>query len=174
MIIAKLRTCLQLALSGTCAAVLNACAAPLPIPFNAGSASYILQRGDNAVAGRAYVVSRRGYVRSCMDGDVRLIPVTPYSKALMSRAFQNFNDGYASRAAVEALPQNEDFNKFQLRVDCDRSGHFQFEHVADGEYYVLATIYWLTRWQRNGGALLEEIAVSHGARETIALSASSN
>lgn len=154
--------------------LLCACAATLDIPFDAGSASYVLERGNNFVTGRAYLTSPSGNVRTCVHRNVKLIPVTAYSTAWMSRAFQNVDAGYADRIIIEGMPDDESFNKFQRKATCDQSGAYTFENVPDGKYYVFAGIYWAWRQQTYGGALMKEVEVRNGQHAEIVLTSTVN
>jgi hypothetical protein len=51
-------------------------------------------------------------------------------------------------------------------TDCDGNGQFRFDHVADGKYYLFSIVFWLLRWQQNGGGFLQEVEV-HGGRKAV-------
>lgn len=142
--------------------LLCACAAPLAIPFDTAAASYVFSQGGNSISGRAYLASRSGYVRTCANRRIELIPITNYSTAWMSRVFQGANEGYAARAVIDSMPNDDNFVKFQRQATCDQSGSFIFNNVADGKYYIFVSIYWSFRWQRNGGGLMKEVEVRNG------------
>jgi hypothetical protein len=148
---------------------LCACAAPLEVPFDSSAASYVFNQGNNSITGRAYLVSRSGYVRTCIYRRVELIPVTTYSTAWMSHVFQGVDAGYASRTIIDGMPNDDDFAKFRRQATCDQSGSFTFKDVADGKYYVFAGIYWALRWQRNGGGLMKEVDVTNGKQVDVVL-----
>jgi hypothetical protein len=146
---------------------LASCAAPLPIAFDADSASNIVKPGNNTIEGTAFTASPSGYVRNCSRGDVFLVPKTRYAQMWFAQAFQGRS--YAYRIAVDQMPANEGFEKYRREGECDKEGRFRFEQVADGDYYVFVRIFWLLRWQRNGYALMAPVAVSHGMTTNMAL-----
>jgi len=150
----------QTALLGLLTTATSGCAEEISVPFDARQAQYILREGANTIMGRASLVSHSGHERSCSDSNVYLIPVTSYSHEWVARIFGSPPSEYGSRIVEEHLAADAQFEKFQRRATCDDAGNFRFDHVPDGQYYVFSTIYWLTRWQRNGGALLGQVTVS--------------
>lgn len=154
---------------GVATLLLFFCSAPLSMAFDDSSASYVLQPGDNSISGRAYLTSRSGYVRNCGYDSVHLIPVTPYSTQWMSQLFPGPAQEYAPDAEVGKMPRDEAFMRYQRIAACDGFGNFRFDHVADGKYFVFATVSWLSRWQRNGGGLMAQVEVMHASQQNVVL-----
>jgi hypothetical protein len=69
----------------------------------------------------------------------------------------------------ERLSVDEEFEKYARHTGCDASGHFAFEHVANGKYFVVTKIFYLLRWSRGGGALMESVEVRDGEEKKIVL-----
>jgi hypothetical protein len=117
-----------------------------------------LPDGQNTISGRASLVSRSGYVRTCEGNAVYLIPVTPASTALMVRLFGQASGGYASRFEFQQQP--ESLLKSGRQVDCRQD--FTFERVPDGSYYAITDVTWLLRLVQEGAALGTLVQVDGG------------
>lgn len=144
-----------------CGSLACAChSIPISERFDAGAAHYVLQNGSNVISGQAYViVPPFDHRLSCVYNGMQLIPVTPYSTERMIKAFGNASAGYARRGILEMLPEDEAFGANTRHANCDDGGYFRFEHVADGNYYLLTKIYWQVRFSRAGGELMKVVNV---------------
>ena len=151
------------------AVVAQGCAAALPVAFDYNSARYVLDKGTNEIAGRAAIISKGGYERTCENDGVSLLPETRYWNAWRDRIVSEYDGKYAPRVSIQAVSVDEAAKGVTRHVDCDGSGRFRFERVADGKYYVFSTIFWLLRWQQNGGGLIQEVEVHKGKKATVSL-----
>ena len=88
------------------------------------------------ISGRGAIISGQGYMHTCQDKGVFLVPATGPSPT----------DAQALKTARHA--------------DCDSEGHFRFSDVANGKYHVVASIHWLVRWQHNGHDLRQVVDVT--------------
>ena len=120
--------------------------------------------GPNAISGEAHLV-RGDTARPCTG--VELIADTDATTAWVRGAFHD--DGSAPRRVLDAMPQGGDFQKNRQHAACDARGYFRFAHVPDGQYYVLASVRWAVRWQRNGGGLVKQVSVAGGQQESVSL-----
>jgi len=149
--------------------LLQGCAAGLPVTFDPVPAQYVLETGPNEISGRVATVSEGGYTRTCEDSGVSLLPVTPYWTAWAIATFGSDGQRYAPRIAIQSVAIDETAREISRHTDCDSSGRFLFEGVADGKYYVFSTIFWLLRWQQNGGGFLQEVEVRGGQNLTLSM-----
>lgn len=145
------------------------CTAPLSAAFEPFPARYVLDKGANEISGRVAVISSSGYARTCEDNGVFLFPVTPYWMAWAHRTFGNSGQIYAPRAAIQNVSIDRNARKFSRHSDCDGDGRFRFEEVADGQYYVFSTVFWLMRWQQNGYGFMREVDVHQGRKVSVPL-----
>lgn len=121
------------------------------------------------VTGRAYLITQSGKVVNCHGDDVLLIALTPNTRERMSGAFKGAETGYASRIVVEGALDDKRLDSLERRASCDAGGNFRFEHVASGQYFILAKVYWSVRWGRYGGGVLQSITVDKAEQNRLVL-----
>jgi hypothetical protein len=121
------------------------------------------------ISGRGAIISGPGYIHSCQDGGVFLIPATSDWESWAKQAIGKSRPASVSLVGMRQLPVDGRAWSAARHADCDNSGRFKFSDVADGKYYVLANVSWLLRWQHNGGALIQAIDVTDHAGHTVEL-----
>jgi hypothetical protein len=137
--------------------------------FDPTTSRYVFDKGENTIVGEAVVVTSFGVKRTCAHSGVSLVPVTSYSTAWMERTFGEAMSGYTPISDLDVFPHDEEFFDYSRRADCDESGNFRLEHVADGKYYVLSQVVWTARWGRNGGDLMEPVEVGNGDSKVVSM-----
>ena len=130
---------------------------------------YVLESGSNSIDGRAFLVSRTGDEHTCERDGVSLMPVTPHSSQFANLLFSGRSNGYAEEQAYISLQPADDFWSNSRHKACDESGHFLFERVADGKYFVFSNITWSVRFSRAGGVLMKTVEVDGAAHPTVVL-----
>lgn len=55
------------------------------------------------------------------------------------------------------------------RETCDAQGYFEFRKVADGDFFVDTSIFWLVGSDNRGGNLMRRLRLSGGATERVVL-----
>lgn len=125
-----------------------------------GAAVQLSGPGHNTILGRASLISRSGYVRTCDGNTAYLLPVTPASTELMIRLFGQPNGGVVSRFQFEHQP--DEVLRSGRQTECRADGTFTFEHVADGDYYAITDVTWLLRLVREGAALGTSVRAEEG------------
>jgi hypothetical protein len=155
------------AMLGICAA----CAQPpaLATSVDPQEARFALQDGSNLIEGNASLALRSGYLHTCKSDGVSLVPATPYAIELMNSLFGNSTAGYTKEQAYGGLPASDDLRLYARHVECDETGHFRFQHVASGRYFVVSNIIWSERWAHDGGALMRAVEVNGNEHRTVTL-----
>lgn len=125
----------------------------LPVRFDAQEAKQLLAPGNNQVSGKIKFEPDRGHVLaypdtvvSCEEMEVKLIPYTDYARewALKYYGKPVVDVAYklSKRARGMKFENYEAFMAATRKSFCDASGVFGFDHVADGEFFVVADVKW--------------------------------
>lgn len=85
--------------------------------------------GNSSIEGQAFVRTRRGAVVTAAGLQVALIPATPYTKEIFDQQFM--------RPDVDPR-----LNEYRRVTTADASGHFTFDQIPAGQYYLSCTVYW--------------------------------
>jgi hypothetical protein len=174
------------ALRYACAAfvvvLMAGCAAPAPpvppaqmtSPFNASDVAWSRAPGTATVEGRAAIPAGGDASHTCAGGEVQLLPAGTYAAEMMRTVFGSDARGYAPRASPPRYPTNiaADFQSTVRRVGCDAEGRFRFDGVPAGRWYVFSNVIWRTAGGEaapQGGALMQRIDVTEGARANVLL-----
>ena len=101
-----------------------------------------------------------------------MILETSYTRDYMTSMFGNSD--FASSTIVEHSHDSGSLAKYSRHENCDLAGNFNFDRVADGQYYLQSNILWVFRGSRGGqiergGALLAKIHLSGGEHENVVL-----
>jgi hypothetical protein len=122
--------------------------------------------GADRIAGRAYLVvlpSKRE--KNCED--ILLVPHKyDYDRAIVS-AFGESKTGLARDGEFADTYADLGNQKDVKSADCDDKGQFEFSHLAEGDYYLIARSTWLLRLAHRGGYFLKEITVSGDEDEVL-------
>lgn len=117
-----------------CAGIANPVA--ITTTFDAERAALIDKAGSATIKGQAFV-RVDGKVSRSVGGDVYLVPRTAYADDYFAQVF-------GARKARFGLPKvnnsDPDFKAFTRSAIADSGGHFVFDSVWKGDYYVLAEI----------------------------------
>ena len=169
---AKIATTLVLA------ALLSSCAVPRSAPqqyyitpvFDVTTARAMLQPGTNQIKGSALMRQQGGGVVTCAGRPVYLIPATEYAKDRLRLLYQSGDDRRFTRArSVEFFPNPPEYLETTRQALCDAQGYFNFDKVADGEFFVNSSISWTVAHIEQGGYLLYRVKVGGGEVLSIVL-----
>jgi hypothetical protein len=135
-------------------AVLSACAeengppppeAPRPPPpvghappFRPADFAWSAERGSAVIRGEVDY-GRGGY--SCAGQPVVLVPDAPYSRWRISQFYGSDERAALSVAEVRSRQANrpsDDYSAFSKHTSCDGQGHFLFQGLPTGSWYVIA------------------------------------
>ena len=142
--------------------------------FDPAASAYINEKGENAIRGAAFLRTRSGGVITCAGQEVRLFPRTAYVEerfmnlygAVDQPAQLLFQEGRFPDSLDSPDPRAAQFDR---RTVCDTQGQLEFTDVADGDYFVLARVWWTIGGIREGGTLLAPISVNGGETLDIVL-----
>ena len=80
----------------------------------------------------------------------------------------------ASKDKVVFVPDDLRFHQLSRKNVCDVDGKFEFDNVAEGDYFVVTKIIWGNpeepEMQTEGGNLMQKISVKGGKKFKIVLS----
>jgi hypothetical protein len=128
--------------------------------FDPKTAAFIHKEGKAKIEGHAFIRRPDNAVENAVGQTVRLIPVTPYSEA----RFAQFYGGKRFLPAwqVPKIEADPEYASYTRTTTSESNGHFTFESVAPGKYYVATQIMWRPKGSlfQEGGALWDMITVT--------------
>jgi len=129
--------------------------------FDVAQTKKIFDEGNNIIKGVAYVKKTDGIVVTASKSEILLFPATGYSAERIKYTYGNINKGYfgirdnqrykrgdnlkGNKYEVRSLEFDPDYEMFYTcvrKVKADYLGHFQFEKIPDGDYYLIAPVIW--------------------------------
>lgn len=133
---------------------------PLTQEFDATQAKRQILDGSNAIKGNAFMRQRGGGVVTCAGATVSLVPATAYAKERIDRIY----GGKASARPIDAVfePDPAEYKKLIRTTRCDAQGNFQFDRVADGEFFLTTAVIWNVSSQLQGGTVVQMITLANG------------
>ena len=150
-----------------CALLLSSCAlvaeqrVPRRVPFNEADFAAYRGAGSSTVAGQVIVKSPDGETHIGAGTEISLLPVTAYTTEMVEREIGN---------GEYLTPSDARFQPYARLQKTDDKGHFVFDHVRAGEYYVAAQAEWYFADDTSYQWACERIAV--GAGQTVRINVS--
>lgn len=143
----------------------------LKAPYDPASVRWAESKGDNSIQGTAMLRTRGGEVRTCAALDVHLIPVSVYAKERAIHLYGNVRGGFRPIYLPIAFePESREYAESVRATKCDPTGQFEFEGLADGDWYVSSVVFWeVPGAGYQGGSLLQRVRVSGGQTAKIVL-----
>ncbi|MBZ9649997.1 hypothetical protein K9B33_20900 [Sphingobium sp. 3R8] len=146
------------------------------VAFDPAEASWASIPGANKIAGNALLRTVGGDVRTCAGFTANLIPVTRYGADRVRIIYGTELGGFhPSRTDRSVAPARPEYSAIAKSVTCDAQGDFEFNDLADGEYYVQSQVTWgvPTRYftRVEGGLLIQRVRVEGGETKRIVLTA---
>jgi hypothetical protein len=135
-------------------------------------AARMLAPGPNKIRGSALLRQRGGGVVTCAGTTVLLIPATAYARERLGYFYGSGETGYIVRNDfVIDSPQVDPgaWNRLQRETLCDAQGYFTFDRLADGEFFVLASVDWVVAGEQQGDAMMRRVAVNGGETKEIVI-----
>ncbi len=162
------------------------------VPFDPVQARKRLEPGTTQIAGSALLWLSTGGVISCAGETATLYPATAYAREWARLTYDTVEPGKATPQGFAYRPKDEDaanggvvvdpsFLEIGHTVPCDGDGHFHFERVGDGEFYLVARIVWQphiwdehhffygNRYHSREGTVMKKIRVHGGEKVTASL-----
>jgi hypothetical protein len=126
-------------------------AAPAPAPppaaggnmaFSTADFAWSTKPGKGSIQGQVgYKISGKTFV--CSENGVILSPETPWVRRRMEILYQSGDHATQPAADVRARTppeRNTEYEKMVKRAQCDATGHFMFDNLPDGAWYVISVI----------------------------------
>ena len=130
---------------------------PIKATFNPAEAAFIHKQGQGKIIGQAFLRRNDGVVVYAAVSEVNLVPKTTYSAERMHALFGDGKFNYFNNAGK--MPDG--YEDMMRKTKADGEGRFEFDGVADGDYYITTLVVWFAG-SRQGGGLMEPITVSGG------------
>lgn len=142
------------------------------VPFDRSAAAYINKKGTAKISGQAFLRRRGGGVVTCAGQNVYLFPATDYANERMMGIYGTTGKGYRSaKSAGYNEAESEDYYSYNRQTTCDAEGDFEFSGVADGDYYVTASVLWqVNDYYYEGGNLMESVSIRNGKSAKVLMS----
>lgn len=155
--------------------VLTACSVPRQVTpiiqiqnaFDEAQAQALVKDGTNKISGNAFLRQAGGGVVTCAGNTVSLIPATEYAKERMIAIYGGQEGVLTSRTAPRFNPDVPAYRKYIKTTPCDSRGDFEFDKVADGEFFLTTTVSWLVGGYTQGSALMQKVTLSGGKTEKV-------
>ena len=127
--------------------------------FDAQAAAFINASGRAKVSGQAFVRRNDGKLLRAVGTDVFLIPRTAYAD---ERVAAIYGDGKQPRMGGQLPDADPLYEQYMRKTVASSGGSFSFDHVADGDYYVIAMIHLPSDYGFYQAAILERVSVQGG------------
>jgi hypothetical protein len=110
----------------------------LTTSFDAQAAAFIYTSGRAKVSGQAFVRPNSGKLLRAVGTDVFLIPRTAYAD---ERIAAIYGDGKRPAGGTSVPDADPLYEQYMRKTIASSGGSFSFDHVADGDYFVVAMIH---------------------------------
>lgn len=110
----------------------------LKASFDPQSAAFINHSGRAKVSGQAFFRLNSGKLFRATGTDVFLIPRTTYAD---ERIAALYGGGKSLRSSVRVPDADPRYKQYMRTTVATSGGSFSFDHVADGEYYIVAMLH---------------------------------
>ena len=134
-------------------------ALPPAAAFDQKAAAYIHAKGEGQIDGQAFLVLPNGQTRLAAGEMIRLVPATAYARERFAALYKGRK--YLPASDIPTLPVDPSYASFSRTTTATSAGHFRFEDVAPGDYFITAQKIYRTpgRWLPEGGAMYEAVSV---------------
>ena len=145
-----------------------------PVAFNPAEAAFIKKTGATKISGHAFWRDGKGGVVNAAGEMVRLVPVTTYARERFATLYRGGRSVPVNM--VTQVASDPAYAEYTRTTRAESSGHFEFDNVAAGTYYVATQIAWkdsdqslrlhlgayssVTRLNQEGGAFYDTVTVS--------------
>jgi len=144
------------------------------VPFNAAEAEFAHARGTASVRGQLFLRRNDGVVVYGAGSDVRLVPLTSHSEAIINSEFsgrklrQTIAFAFVG-ARASGVIFDPGLGPYMRSAKADGQGNFTFGQVPPGFYYILGRVSWCAPSRSGcdpqGGDLLETVRVTPTDRD---------
>lgn len=155
--------------------------------FNVKQAQQLMKKGNNTIIGNAFIRQNGGGVVTCAGSRVSLVPATSYAEERLKYLYSGTEKGYnpiifkgcgqfGLAMEYNFTPSPDNYTKLTKETVCDSSGHFKFNNVSEGEFFITTNVIWqvpsTTSYTMvpNGGTLMQKVILKKGETKEIIMS----
>ncbi|QDZ11036.1 hypothetical protein [Devosia ginsengisoli] len=131
----------------------------LTASFDPHVASFINESGSARISGQAFVRRNSGKLLRAVGTDVFLVPRTPYADERIAAIYGDYKQ---QRWGVWMPDADPLYEQYMRKTIASSGGSFSFNHVADGEYYVVAMIHLPSDYSFHEFPVIERVSVQGG------------
>lgn len=147
---------------------------PVSATFDADETKHRLGEGENAILGNALLRQQGGGVVTCAGAKVELRPATDYATERIRYIYNSTTSGYVPSIMAQNISFSPDeplYYQLVKETVCDAQGDFEFEKVADGDFYINTFVVWVAGQfnVQQGGVLMQRVSVSGGETKKVVL-----
>lgn len=136
-------------------------------PFDAAQATRQMAAGTALVKGSGFLRQSGGGVVTCAGSKVVLIPATEYASERVRYIYGSRESGMAKDWRHTFNPDYAVYTALTKSTTCDAQGNFQFERVADGDFYATTVVHWFVSGRSQGGMLMRRFTVKDGSADPV-------
>jgi len=139
--------------------------------FSAAEFGWSTKPGKGSVQGQVtYKAGGKAYV--CSENGVVLSPETAWVRRRMEILYQSSDHATQPAGDVRARTppeRNPAYDQFVKRAQCDATGHFAFNNLADGAWYVISVIRTAPNVAAGEMAVMRRVVIRNGGAAKVNL-----
>lgn len=138
--------------------------------FSKDEVAWSLKDGKNRITGEA-ILKSKGQTYHCGPYTAIATPDSPYARERMQALYGSLEQGHRSteQPPITLRPHFPVYSQTQRTADCDDTGHFVFDGLPDGTWYVVVPVIWQNKLGEpfNGGSFMKRVSVAGAATVTV-------
>lgn len=134
----------------------------LSADFDRAQAQKQVAPGKNKVEGNAFMRQMGGGIVTCAGSEVMMTPATEYARQRIVTLYGNDKTGFTGPKPFQFSPDYPEYHDLTLKTMCNSQGNFEFNNVADGDFYLHTYVQWAVAGQLQGGYLMQKISLNGG------------
>ncbi len=134
---------------------------------------WFLKKGDGVIKGKVYIDSDNGRI-TCKNQEVKLIPVSEYSKERMLWLYKSTEEGFrkVEEGEIKFIPDRSIYYSLMKITKCDENGNFLFKDLPEGEYFIVVNVIWNSPtngslFRKAGGSIMKRIKLKKGEEKEV-------
>ena len=147
----------------------------LTTDLNLYELKWFLKKGKGVIKGRAFLITDHGRI-TCKNQEVKLIPVSEYSKERMLWLYKSTEEGFRriEEGMIKFTPDRSIYYSLLKVTRCDKNGNFLFKDLPEGEYFIVADVVLNSPsggslFRKVGGSIMKKIKLKEGEIKEVVL-----
>ena len=130
------------------------------VAFNTAQAAFIKKPGVAVINGEAFLRENSGGLKHASGEVVRLIPQSDYARSRFAKLYGG--EKFVSARDIPKVPADPAYVEYTRTTKVDERGHFTFDHVAPGRYFISTQVLWRNdkSFFTEGGAIYDSVTIS--------------